>query len=261
MKGWVQKLWHVHTTLKARVVDSLLFVDRDELSNKLQHVLESYWVVILAEHFFLFSLIFLFLQKWPFSFQKKHFKTLNKQFSRFSSNFLLQNSQIAPPKQSLLRLLRGPMKSTKKLESQSHSVYTSCTLSMDVFKTFFFFLFPLGVFLFGGFEVSCFLLPGQLPTLPLLFMHFLCLYLKVFIHVIHSMLKEYRRKYMCLSPYGSWSWTWITSKTKKAKRKKTFVCQLSLTKRLVYPINRSSFKESGHFPTTQLCHTTEHSCA
>jgi len=44
----------VHTPLKARVVDSLLFVDRDELSNKLQHVLEPYWVVILAEHFFSF---------------------------------------------------------------------------------------------------------------------------------------------------------------------------------------------------------------
>ncbi len=154
MKGWVQKLWHVHTPLKARVVDSLLFVDRDELSNKLQHVLESYWVVILAEHFFLFSLIFLFLQKWPFSFQKKHFKTLNKQFSRFSSNFLLQNSQIAPPKQLLLRLLSGPMKSTKKLESQSHSVYTSCTLSMDVFKTFSFFFSLSG---FSSLEVLKFL--------------------------------------------------------------------------------------------------------
>jgi hypothetical protein len=26
---------------------------------------------------------------------------------------------------------------------------------------------------FSSLEVSCFLLPGQLPTLPLLFMHFL----------------------------------------------------------------------------------------
>ncbi len=111
-------------------------------------------------------------------------------------------------------------------------------------KLFSFFFSPFGVFLFGGFEVSCFLLPGQLPTLPLLFMHLLCLYLKIFIHVIHSMLKEYRRKYMCLSPYGSWSWTWITSKTKKSKKnlKKTFVCQLSLTKRLFYPMGHPSRK-------------------
>jgi hypothetical protein len=73
-------------------------------------------------------------------------------------------------------------------------------------------------------------------------MHFLCLYLKIFIHVIHSMLKEYRRKYMCLSPYGGWSWTWITSKTKKPPQKKTFVCQLSLTERLFYPMGHPSRK-------------------
>ncbi len=117
---------------------------------------------LLLSTFFLFSLIFLFLQKWPFSFQKKHIQTLNKQFSRFSSNFLLQNSQIPPPKNLLLRLLRGAMKSTKKLESQSHSVYIPHVPCQWMYLKLFLFSFP-----FWGFPLWrfwSFSLPFAGPT-------------------------------------------------------------------------------------------------
>ncbi len=78
----------MHTTLKARVVDSLSFVDRDELSNKLQHVLESYGVVTLAEHFFsFFSNFSIFAKVTIFLSEKAHSnskQTIFQVFFKFS---------------------------------------------------------------------------------------------------------------------------------------------------------------------------------
>ncbi len=126
------------------------------------------WVVTLAEQFFLVSLIvFIFAKVTIFLSEKVHLNSKQTTFQVFYCKIAKFHHQ----KILLLRLLRGPMKSTTKLESQNHSVYIPHTPCQWMYsKLFSFFFSLLG---FSSLEVSCFLLPGQLPTLPLLFMHFL----------------------------------------------------------------------------------------
>ncbi len=125
---------------------------------------------------------------------------------------------------------------------------------MDVFKTFSFFFSLLGFFSLDVFEVSSFSFAWPTTNVASSFHAFLVFISEIFSYMSYILCLKSTEESTCvclLMAVGHEPG--LPVRQRKPKRKKTFVCQLSLTERLFYPM--------GHHPSRKVATFQLPNCA